>query len=76
MKKQASQSETGLLTKAELAVRLHVTVRGVETLTARRKIPVLRISRRCVRYDWAKVQAALLNYEITAIAFRPVTPQP
>lgn len=53
-----------LLTKQELAVFLGLKLRGVETLTARGKIPVLRITHQCVRYDLAKVKAALARYEV------------
>ena len=76
MKKPANQSESALLTKAQLALKLQLSVRGVECLSASRKIPVLRISRRCVRYDWEKVRAALQKFEVEAVAFRPDNPQP
>jgi excisionase family DNA binding protein len=48
-----------LLTKEELAKRLKLTKRGVECLVARRVIPVIRISRRCVRFRYEDVMAAL-----------------
>jgi hypothetical protein len=41
-----------LLTKDEVAKRLRLNRRGVEGLVAQRKIPVIRISHRCVRFDW------------------------
>ena len=53
-----------LLTKDELAKRLNLTRRGVEGLVAQRKIPVIRISHRCVRFDWQKVSAAIEKFEI------------
>jgi hypothetical protein len=55
-----------LLTKDEVAERLGLT-RRVECLAAARKIPVMRISRRVVRFDWPKVQAALSRFEVEAI---------
>lgn len=56
-----------LLTKDELAKRLRLTRRGVECLLARRVIPVIRLSRRCVRFSWDAVQAALARLEVREI---------
>jgi excisionase family DNA binding protein len=53
-----------LLTKDEVAKRLRLKRRGVEGLVAQRKIPVIRISHRCVRFDWQKVSAAIDRFEI------------
>jgi len=53
-----------LLTKDEVAERLGLTRRGVECLVAARKIPVLKISKRCVRFAWPQVEAALRKFEI------------
>jgi hypothetical protein len=53
-----------LLSKAELAAKLRLTIRGLEGLVARRAIPVIRISRRCVRFSWAAVLAALARFEV------------
>lgn len=61
-----AKAEPRYLTKAQLAERLGLTVRGVETLTKRRKLPVIRLSHRCVRYDWEKVERALDACEIPA----------
>ena len=52
-----------LITKDELAKQLGLTRRGVECLVAKRKIPVLKISGRCVRFDPAKVRRALNRFE-------------
>jgi hypothetical protein len=57
-----------LLTKAQLASELGLKTRGVDSLTRQRKIPVLRISHRCVRYDLEKVRAALSKFEVCAVA--------
>jgi hypothetical protein len=57
-----------LLTKAELAEKLGLTIRGVECLMAKKKIPVLRISSRCVRFCLPKVEAALDAYEVKAVS--------
>lgn len=56
-----------LLTKDELATRLNLTRRGVEGLVAQRKIPVIRISHRCVRFDWQNVCAAIRKFEIREV---------
>ena len=68
--RQADERAAGcreLLTKDELAKRLKLTRRGVECLVARRLIPVIRISRRCVRFSWNAVQAALARLEVREI---------
>ena len=56
-----------LLTKDDLAKRLKLKRRGVECLVARRLIPVIRISRRCVRFSWQAVKAALARHEIKEV---------
>jgi excisionase family DNA binding protein len=56
-----------LLTKDELAKRLKLTRRGIECLVARRIIPVIRLSRRCVRFSWEAVQRALAKLEVKEI---------
>jgi hypothetical protein len=56
-----------LLTKDDLAKRLKLTRRGVECLVARRLIPVIRISKRCVRFSWEAVRAALAKLEIREV---------
>ena len=55
------------LTKSELAKRLKLTRRGIECLVARRIIPVIRLSRRCVRFSWEAVQRALAKLEVKEI---------
>ncbi len=58
-----------LLDKKQLAPRLNLKVRGVESLMKARKIPFMRISNKCVRFDWASVKAALeANHEVKAIS--------
>ena len=44
-------------------MELRLTTRGVQTLTARGKIPVMRISRRCTRYHLPRVLDALSRLE-------------
>ena len=51
-----------LLTIEEVAKRLALKRRGVEKLVARRVIPALKISRRCLRFRWSEVEAAINRY--------------
>ena len=57
-----------LIDKKELADRLGLKVRGIESLVKARRIPVLRITAKTVRFDWPRVQAALAGYEVKAIS--------
>lgn len=57
-----------LLNKQQLATELGLKVGGVDSLTRKKKIPVLRVSRRCVRYDLEKVMEALSKYEVKSVA--------
>jgi len=56
-----------LLDKKQLAERLNLHVRGVESLMKARKIPFMRVSNKIVRFSWPRVEAALAGYEIKAI---------
>lgn len=56
-----------LLKKAEVAAELNLTVRGVEDMMRRRKIPFLRMSHKVVRFDLDKVRAALSKFEVQAV---------
>jgi excisionase family DNA binding protein len=56
-----------LLDKEQIAARLGIKKRGVECLVAARKIPVIRISGRCVRFSWPRVLAALAKFEVKEI---------
>jgi hypothetical protein len=49
-----------LLTKEQLRERLNVPhVRIIEEMTRKRRIPVVKLGYRTLRYSWPKVQAAL-----------------
>jgi excisionase family DNA binding protein len=61
------QDDQYLLTKQQLADRLGLKIRGVESLVEARKIPALRISGRCVRFSWPRVLAALSKFEMKEI---------
>jgi hypothetical protein len=56
-----------LIDKKQLAERLKLQVRGVESLMKARKIPFMRVSNKIVRFSWPRVEAALAAYEIKAI---------
>jgi hypothetical protein len=57
-----------LMNKQELAERLGLKVRGVESLVRARRIPVLRITNKIVRFSWPRVEAALANFEVKPIS--------
>jgi excisionase family DNA binding protein len=61
------QDDEFLLTKQQLADRLGLKVRGIESLVAQRKIPVLKISGKCVRFSWQRVRAALGKFELKEV---------
>jgi excisionase family DNA binding protein len=63
-----SEMEDYLLTKDQLAERLGLKRRGVECLVASRKIPVIKVSGRCVRFSWSKVLTALNKLEVKAVS--------
>ena len=57
-----------LLTKEELRERLNVpSVRVIEEMVKARRLPVIRLGYRTVRFDWEKVQAAIAKLEIKAV---------
>ena len=52
------------LTKEEVAQRLGLKRRGIEAMMARRVLPFIRLSHRCVRFDWVKVQEEIGKFEV------------
>lgn len=52
-------AKPALLTKVQLAGELQCSPRHVERLQRERKIPVIRLSARCVRYSRERVLLAL-----------------
>ncbi len=56
-----------LLTKDQLGKKLGLTRRGVECLVAKRKIPVIRVSKRCVRFRVSDVMRALSRFEVEEV---------
>ena len=57
-----------LLTKKELRNRLNLpSIRMVDELMRKRKIPYLKLGAKTVRFDYAKVLAALEKFEIKEV---------
>jgi excisionase family DNA binding protein len=56
-----------LIKIAELAKALDLKPRGVQSLVNKGKIPVYKISRRCVRFDLQEVLAALQKFHVRAV---------
>lgn len=54
----------GLITLDEVAQTLRISRRYVQSLVRRKVIPVIRIGKRCTRFDLASVMAAVKKYEI------------
>jgi phage terminase Nu1 subunit (DNA packaging protein) len=59
-----SPSEPRLLNKRELAAFLKISLRALENWQSSKKIPVLKLAPRTVRFDLCRVLAALAKYEI------------
>lgn len=59
--------DTALLTAAELAAEIKVGRRTIGAWTKSRRIPALKLGRRCVRYDLQRVRDALTKFEQEAI---------
>ena len=63
----ALDAETDLLNIDELAAKLRTKRRAVERMIAARKIPVIRINRRVLRFRWRDVEAALAKLTVKAL---------
>lgn len=59
----AGASNPAYLSKQQLATQLGVSPRFIEKLVERKVLPVVRISRRCVRFHLPRVEAALARLE-------------
>jgi excisionase family DNA binding protein len=55
---------TDLITLDQVAQTLQVSRRYVQSLVRRKVIPVIRIGKRCTRFNLAKVLAAIERFEI------------
>jgi len=56
--------ENGLTDIDGVAATLGVSRRYVQSLVKRKVIPVIRLGRRCTRFDLARVLAAVKRYEV------------
>ena len=56
--------ETGLVKKPVVARAASTSVRTIDNLVRQRKIPIVRISKRCVRFHLPSVLAALRKFEV------------
>jgi len=59
-----------LLSRHELALSFGVSLKTIERWTSRRMIPFLRLSPRLIKYDLARVRAALEKYEVKEAGVR------
>ena len=68
MKEYPHASVDDLLSKEGLRKRLGLdSIRGVDELVRRRKIPVVRLGHRTVRFSWPHVQAAIAKLTVKAV---------
>ena len=56
-----------LIKIAELAKALDLKPRGVQSLVLKGKIPVYKISKRCVRFDLQEVLKALQKFHVRGV---------
>jgi hypothetical protein len=59
--------ETGLVRKPVVARAASTSVRTIDNLVKLRKIPIVRISKRCVRFHLPSVLAALRKLEVKEV---------
>jgi hypothetical protein len=60
-------TDAALVKKPVVAQAASMSVRGVENLVRQKKIPIVRISKRCVRFHLPSVLAALRKFEVREI---------
>jgi hypothetical protein len=60
----SAADDPALLTRKQLAKRISMSPRSVDTLQAEKKIPVIKISPRCVRFSLSAVLRALSRFEV------------
>ena len=62
-----SADDDGLVNKRAVARAASASVRSVDNWIAERKIPVVRITKRCVRFHLPSVLAALRKFEVKEV---------
>ena len=65
--KGAAAEAPGLVTKGAVARAVSVSCRTVETWVKARRIPVVRLGKRCVRFDLPAVLVALRRSTVEAV---------
>jgi hypothetical protein len=60
-------NDSGLVKKPIVARAASTSVRTIDNLVRQRKIPIVRISKRCVRFHLPSVLAALRKFEVKAV---------
>ena len=63
-KNSESANDAGLVNKRVVAQAVSASTRSVDNWIRERKIPVVRISKRCVRFHLPSVLAALRKLEV------------
>ena len=69
-KDRPHQGPVGLTTLDEVAQNLRVSRRYVQSLVRRKIIPVIRIGKRCTRFDMVRVRSAIQRFEIEEMRLR------
>lgn len=64
---QPSTSRQALLTKRQLSAAIAMSTRSIDNLQREKKIPVIKISPRCCRYELAAVLRALDRFTIKEV---------
>ena len=67
-KENNSHDSAGLVNKRVVARAAAASVRSVDNWVARRMIPVVRISPRCIRFHLPSVLAALRKFEVKEVS--------
>jgi hypothetical protein len=63
-KNSESANDVGLVNKRALARAVSASTRSIDNWIREHKIPVVRISKRCVRFHLPSVLAALRKFEV------------
>ena len=67
MKTKTNLSDV-LVTKRDVARAAHVSLRTVDAWMKQKRIPFVRLSNRCVRFNLPAVMGALERYTVEAVA--------
>jgi len=58
-----------LITIDEVAKRMGVSVRHVHALKAKKRIPYIKVSSKCLRFRWSRVEEALARLTVNEIGY-------